>query len=178
VPGGGRFADEIRNAQKDMGFSDKAAHAMAILAMDQLGHVILDRDDRLVPAQSMQDIERALRRGKIPVWLPSSLAIPAPDIRASWDITSDALAAWLAGKLGADALLLVKQTAAFSSGDDAVSLTVRGIVDAGFAAMLPADVDLYLAGPRDAATAVALLASGKLPGTAIDRSGTPARKTG
>ncbi|EHK56745.1 dihydroneopterin aldolase [Allomesorhizobium alhagi] len=178
VPGGGRFADEIRNAQKDMGFSDKAAHAMAILAMDQLGHVILDRDDRLVPAQSMQNIERALRGGKIPVWLPSFLAIPAPDIRASWDITSDALAAWLAGKLGADALLLVKQTAAFSSGDDVASLTVRGIVDAGFAAMLPADVDLYLAGPRDAATAVALLASGKLPGTAIYRSGTPARKTG
>jgi dihydroneopterin aldolase len=178
VPGGGRFADQVRDAQKDMGFSDKAAHAMAILAMDQFGHVILDSDDRLVPVRSMQDIERALGRGKIPVWLPSSLAIPAPDIRASWDITSDALAAWLAGKLGANALLLVKQTAAFSSGDDVASLTSRGIVDAGFAAMLPADVDLHLAGPRDAATAHALLASGKLPGTAIYRSGTPARKTG
>jgi aspartokinase-like uncharacterized kinase len=178
VPGGGRFADEVRNAQKDMGFSDKAAHAMAILAMDQFGHVILDRDDRLVPARSMQDIERALGRGKIPVWLPSSLAIPAPDIRASWDMTSDALAAWLAGKLGADALLLIKQTNAFSSGDDVANLTARGIVDAGFAAMLPADVDFHLAGSHDATTAGAMLSSGKLPGTLISRSGTPARKTG
>ena len=178
VPGGGPFADQVRDAQKRMGFSDKAAHAMAILAMDQFGHVILDRDDRLAPARSLNELERALRGGKIPVWLPSSLAVPAPDIRASWDITSDALAAWLAGKLGADALLLVKQTQAFSSGDDVASLTERGVVDAGFAAMLPADIGLHLAGPRDAATAHAQLASGKLPGTAICRSGMPARKTG
>jgi hypothetical protein len=123
-------------------------------------------------------MERALGCGKIPVWLPSSVAIPASDIRASWDITSDALAAWLSGKLGADALLLVKQTGAFSSGDDVDCLTARGIVDAGFAAMLPADVDFHLAGPRDAATAHAQFASGKLPGTPIHRSATSARKAG
>ncbi|NGO50321.1 dihydroneopterin aldolase [Allomesorhizobium camelthorni] len=178
VPGGGRFANEVRDAQKSMGFSDKAAHAMAILAMDQFGHVILDRDDRLAPARSLQDMERALRGRKIPVWLPSSLAIPAPDIRASWDMTSDALAAWLAGKLGAHALLLVKQTAAFSSGDDVASLTARGIVDAGFAAMLPAGVDFHLAGPHDATIAGAMLSSGKLPGTLISRSVAAVRKTG
>jgi dihydroneopterin aldolase len=178
VPGGGRFADQVRDAQKSMGFSDKAAHAMAILAMDQFGHVILDRHDRFVPAQSLQDMELALRSGKTPVWLPSALAIPAPDIRASWDMTSDALAAWLAGKLGADALLLIKQTQAFSSVDNVASLTARGIIDAGFAAMLPADIDFHLAAPRDAATAHAQFTSGKLPGTAIYRSGTPARKTG
>ncbi|WP_353641187.1 dihydroneopterin aldolase [Mesorhizobium sp. WSM2239] len=178
VPGGGRFANQVRDAQESMGFSDKAAHAMAILAMDQFGHVILDRHDRFVRAQSLQEMELALRGGKIPVWLPSALAIPAPDVRASWDITSDALAAWLAGKLGADALLLVKQTQAFSSADDVASLAARGIVDAGFAEMLPADIDFRLAGPGGAAKAHAQLASGKFPGTAIYRSGTPARKTG
>jgi aspartokinase-like uncharacterized kinase len=178
VPGGGSFADQVRDAQKRMGFSDRAAHAMAILAMDQFGHVILDRDDRLMPARSLQDMDRALRDGKTPVWLPSSLAIPASDIRTSWDITSDSLAAWLAGKLRADALLLVKQTGAFSSADDVASLSARGIVDAGFDAMLPPEVDLYLAGPEDAATVRAALSSGKLPGTRIARSGTPARKAG
>ena len=48
VPGGGPFADQVRQAQKRLGFSDGAAHAMAILAMDQFGHVILDRDERLI----------------------------------------------------------------------------------------------------------------------------------
>ncbi|WP_394893345.1 dihydroneopterin aldolase [Mesorhizobium sp. AaZ16] len=178
VPGGGPFADQVRGVQKRMGFSDKAAHSMAILAMDQFGHVILDRDDRLVPARSLDELERALADGRVPIWLPSSLAIPAQDIPASWDITSDALAAWLAGKLGADALLLVKQTGAFSPADDVASLTARGVVDAGFAAMLPAEVDFHLAGPHDAATAGAMLSSGKLPGTLISRSVASVRKTG
>jgi dihydroneopterin aldolase len=164
VPGGGPFADQVRDAQKRMGFSDKAAHAMAILAMDQFGHVLLDRHERLVPARSLAEIEEASERGRIPVWLPSALATPAPDIPASWDITSDSLAAWLAGRIGVDALLLVKQIDAFGSGDTCASLTDVGIVDTAFASMLPAGVDFHLAGPRDAATASAALSAGRLPG--------------
>ena len=30
VPGGGSFADQVRQSQQRMGFSDEAAHAMAI----------------------------------------------------------------------------------------------------------------------------------------------------
>jgi len=176
VPGGGPFANQVRDAQKCMGFSDAAAHAMAILAMDQFGYVILDRHDRLAPALSLEHIERALEDGKIPVWLPSALAIPAPDIRASWDITSDALAAWLAGKLGAEALLLIKQSRAFSDRDGIDSLTARGIVDAGFAAMLPEGIDFWLADPQDAAGAAAKLSSGRLPGTRMLRAGAPLEK--
>ncbi|MHA6641245.1 amino acid kinase family protein [Mesorhizobium sp. A623] len=164
VPGGGPFADQVRDAQKRMGFSDKAAHAMAILAMEQLGHVLLDRHERLVPAQSMAEIEQALERKTIPVWLPSSMALSAADIPASWDITSDSLAAWLAGKIGAETLLLVKQSNAFTEHDTIDRLAANGIVDACFAAMLPAGVDFYLAGPRDAATASTRLGAGRLPG--------------
>jgi len=178
VPGGGPFADQVRDAQKRMHFSDGAAHAMAILAMDQFGYVILDRHERLVPARSLEEIEQAVDAGKIPVWLPSELAIFVPDIQASWDITSDSLAAWLAGKLAADALLLIKQTGAFAGHDGIDSLTAKGIVDAGFAGMLPAGIDLHLAGPEDAATAGAMLSSGRLPGTRIAHSVTSARKAG
>ena len=171
VPGGGPFADQVRDAQKRMGFSDTAAHAMAILAMDQFGHVILDRHERLAPARSLEEIEQRVGRpGKSLSGCRPRWPFSAPDIPASWDITSDSLAAWLAGKLGADALLLIKQTGAFSDHDDVAGLTARGIVDAGFAAMLPADVDLHLAGPEDAATAGQMLSSGRLPGTRITRS--------
>ncbi len=178
VPGGGPFADQVRQAQARMGFSDAAAHAMAILAMDQFGHVIVDRHERLVPAYSLQDMERTLVEGKIPVWIPYRLSVTAPDIRASWDITSDSLAAWLAGKLGADALLLIKQTGAFSSADTVDGLAAASVVDSGFAAMLPHGVDFRLAGPDDAAGAGVLLASGKLPGIRIAAPIRPARKAG
>ncbi|TJW10948.1 MAG: hypothetical protein E5W82_18800 [Mesorhizobium sp.] len=178
VPGGGLFADQVRKTQARMDFSDTAAHSMAILAMEQFGHIILDQDERLAPARSLEEMVRTLDEGRIPVWLPSSLALPAPDIPASWDITSDSLAAWLAGKLGTDALLLIKQSSAFSDSDTIDSLTARGIVDAGFAAMLPGGIDFHLAGPKDAAGAGALLASGKLPGVGIAASARPAKKAG
>ncbi|PAQ04929.1 (5-formylfuran-3-yl)methyl phosphate synthase [Mesorhizobium temperatum] len=178
VPGGGLFADQVRATQFSMDFSDTAAHAMAILAMEQFAQVILDRDERLAPARSLDEMLRALDAGKVPVWLPSSMALSAPDIPASWDITSDSLAAWLAGKLGANALLLVKQTGAFFGSDTIDSLAVRGIVDAGFAAMLPDGVDFHLAGPKNAAEAGVLLASGNVPGIRIAAPIRSARKAG
>jgi aspartokinase-like uncharacterized kinase len=178
VPGGGPFANLVRDAQKRMGFSDAAAHAMAILAMDQFGHVILDRQERFVATRLPGEMERVLKEGKIPVWLPSALTLSAAEIPASWDITSDSLAAWLAEKINAEALLLIKQSSAFSERDGIDDLTAKGIVDAGFAEMLPDGVDFYLAGPQDAAMASAILSAGKLPGirmrlgeAALERAG-------
>lgn len=177
VPGGGPFARQVRGAQKSMGFSDTAAHAMAILAMDQFGHVVVDSHERFSAARSVEEIKQASSVGKIPVWLPSALAIPARDIPASWEITSDSLAAWLAGKLGAQALLLVKQSGAFGRDDGVAELMARGIVDRYFAAMLPAGISLCVAGPQDAATAAATLSSGRIPGIRIV-DGYPMSKAG
>jgi 5-(aminomethyl)-3-furanmethanol phosphate kinase len=173
VPGGGTFADQVRDEQSRLGFSDAAAHAMAILAMDQFGHVILDRHERFSAARSPEEIQQALADGKIPVWLPSAMAIPASDIPTSWDVTSDSLAAWLAGELSAEALLLVKQSRAFTKDDRVADLTARGIVDTYFAAMLPAGVDLFIAGPQHADVAAAMLAAGTLPGVNIASRTTP-----
>lgn len=178
VPGGGPFADQVRDAQKRMEFSDKAAHAMAILAMEQFGHVILDGQERLVPALSSEEMKWALLDGKIPVWLPSTMALAAPYIPASWDITSDSLAAWLAGELEAKALLLIKQSSAFSERDDVDSLMAKGIVDAAFDTMLPVGIDLFVAGPQEAATAGVTLAAGRLPGVQILPVVAPRRKAG
>lgn len=177
VPGGGPFADIVREAQRDMGFSDAAAHRMAILAMEQFGQIILDRHPRFVPARGVGDIEAALVTRRIPVWMPSELALSAPEISQSWEVTSDSLAAWLAGRLGAWTLLLIKQTDDFSADDDVATLSARGVVDAALPLMLPEKVALRLAGPRDAATAQSDFASGKLPGTLVALASGPLRRT-
>ncbi|TIX76455.1 MAG: dihydroneopterin aldolase, partial [Mesorhizobium sp.] len=69
-------------------------------------------------------------------------------------------------------------TGAFCGSDAIDSLAARGIVDAGFAAMLPDGVDVHLAGPKDAADAAALLAAGSLPGIRIAAPIRSARKAG
>jgi 5-(aminomethyl)-3-furanmethanol phosphate kinase len=163
VPGGGPFANRVREAQREMGFSNQAAHFMAILAMDQMGLALVEMDVRLTAVRTLEEVDSALGAGKLPVWLPYQLCSTAPDIPQSWDMTSDSLAAWIAGRLGAKALLLIKQTEAFESAEDIEALVASEIVDPLLPVVM-AESALYLAGPGSLATASECLAAGDLPG--------------
>ncbi len=167
VPGGGPFADTVREAQVRIGFSDAAAHKMALLATDQFGLALADLSEKFVPARTFQEIADVLTENRLPVWLPASMSIDALDIPVSWDLTSDSLAAWLARKLDADALLLIKQTRDFSADDDLSTLAGRNVIDACFSSMHAEGIDFYLAGPEDAPSARSMLANGELPGIRI-----------
>ena len=101
VPGGGRFADAVREADSRFGLSDETAHRMAILGMEQFGHLLGD----LIPgAEFCTDLER-IATDRTSVLLPAGLPL---DLPASWDVTSDSIAAWVARKAGAGRLVLVK----------------------------------------------------------------------
>lgn len=108
VPGGGPFADAVRVAQQQTGFDDVTAHRMALLAMEQFAHMLANLNADFIPTKVQADIESVLKLNKIPVWLPAEMALAADDIPASWDMTSDSLAAWLATQIGATKLFLVK----------------------------------------------------------------------
>jgi dihydroneopterin aldolase len=137
VPGGGAFADQVRVLQRRWDLSDAVAHRMAILAMEQYGLALAARTRGLVPCASMAAIERAFERGLVPVWQPLAMVDRATDIARSWRVTSDTLAAWLAGRLGARVLVLVK-SCPIERADSAaaVELARRGIVDAALPAQL------------------------------------------
>ena len=108
VPGGGPFADAIRDVDRRLGLSDDAAHWMAVLAMDQYAHLIASRlpNAKLVigPAQ----IAAALEDGRIPVLAPYQWMREADPLPHSWDVTSDSISAWVADQVGAARLVLVK----------------------------------------------------------------------
>ncbi|GLK75938.1 hypothetical protein GCM10008171_11920 [Methylopila jiangsuensis] len=111
VPGGGPFADAVRALQPTLGFDDRAAHEMAILAMAQgaaLIHRLRPDFDRVA---SMGEIERARDAGRAALWRPVPLALEA-DVPASWDVTSDSLALWLARAVGAARIVFVKSAPA------------------------------------------------------------------
>ncbi|WP_137391793.1 dihydroneopterin aldolase [Rhodoligotrophos defluvii] len=135
VPGGGPFADAVRQAQSAMGFSDGAAHHMALLAMEQFGLALCNLDNRVVPARNRHDFHGALAAGQIPVWLPTEMALADPAIEMSWRVTSDSLAVWLAAQLPAGEVVLLKQKAA-PPGQDAAALAASGLVDAALPDML------------------------------------------
>jgi dihydroneopterin aldolase len=150
VPGGGPFADAVRAAQLRMGFDDAAAHHMAMLGMEQFGRALASFDGRLVVGDTMAALRRALAAGKVAVWLPARMAMKAADIPVSWQVTSDSLAAWLAGKLGAARLLLLKQVELSRRPVAVDELAEKGIVDPAFPEFLKASgAAAFILGPLD-----------------------------
>lgn len=132
VPGGGIFADAVREAQLLTGVGDKVAHHMAVQAMDQYGVLMAGLNRRLATAASELEIaERGWQHRGI-VWLPSKMVCADEEIPASWDVTSDSLAAWLAGTLGAEHLLLVKSLRPQLSRNTFEALMEDEVVDARF----------------------------------------------
>lgn len=111
VPGGGPWADEVRKAQKREGFDDPVAHRKALRAMEQYGRVLVATRPGFVAADSTAAIRESLENGQVPVWMPYEMVVADPSIPENWDVTSDSLAAWLAGKLNASTLVLVKSFA-------------------------------------------------------------------
>jgi len=170
VPGGGPFADTVRETQPVLGFSEHAAHEMAMLAMEQFGCILIDRAARLEAARTVQDIRAVLDSNRIPVWFPAKMTLNEPAIPASWDVTSDSLAAWLSTKLSANALLLIKQTDDFGSLDNPEALSARGIVDSAFPDLIGDVPALHLAGPRHLPSAAESFAQGGLPGEKMSRT--------
>jgi (4-(4-[2-(gamma-L-glutamylamino)ethyl]phenoxymethyl)furan-2-yl)methanamine synthase len=130
VPGGGPFADAVRLADERFGPGDSAAHWMAVLAMDQHAHLIAARLNGGVIVGSATEATAAVGAGSIPVLAPYRWLRDADPLPHSWDVTSDSIAAWVAGVLGARRLVLVKPPGA--SGD--------GAVDPYFARVLPAHI--------------------------------------
>ncbi len=133
VPGGGMFAEGVRNAQHAIGFSEELAHHLAVEAMASFGKVLAERDERLVLFDDLGSFEAVRRSGAVPVWDPVPMIDVAPEIPKSWDVTSDSLAAYLAIKLNADGLVLIKSVDV-EHGANVMDLARNGVVDPLFPA--------------------------------------------
>jgi dihydroneopterin aldolase len=165
VPGGGPFADAVRSAQPAMRYDEKTAHAMAVLAMEQYALALASREPALALAASLNAIEAAHVERRVALWRAGAMVADAKDIAPAWDVTSDSLAAWLAKKTGARALLLIKSVDV-SDGAPLSEIIRKGVVDPA----LPDYLDgtpLFIAGPSSLPRAAARLADGAPPGAAI-----------
>jgi aspartokinase-like uncharacterized kinase len=168
VPGGAGFADAVREADRRFGLRAATSHRMAVLGMEQCGWLLSE----LIPrAVRCADLARAreLAGGQTAVLLPAGLPLDA--LPASWQVTSDSIAAWVAGQAGADRLVLVKEVDGLfaewpRSGDPLPRLTV-----AELAALRPRGVDAYLPTVLEDATFETWVISGRDPQRVADLLG-------
>jgi aspartokinase-like uncharacterized kinase len=179
VPGGAEFADAVRAHDQRFGLRPRTSHRMAILAMDQFGWALAD----LIPGAARCVELGPLSDGVVSVLLPAALLAERDPLPESWAVTSDSIAAWVAGAVGASRLVLVKPVAGLyrtwpPSGEPIARLTVdelAALQPAGVDAHLPgvlrtAGVETWVIGGRDPARLAELLETGHTAGTLVTRS--------
>jgi len=115
VPGGGVFANDVRG----LGIDGTAAHWMAVAAMDQYGW-FLSRFG--VFADDMCSMPETGAR----IFLPYRVVREADPLPHSWDVTSDAISAWVAGRLGCP-LVLLKSVDGVMSGEELLDEMPEGM---------------------------------------------------
>ena len=132
VPGGGGFADQARTVQAWWSFDDLAAHNMAVLGMAQGALLMQALAPALQLAANEAQLRQLIQRGQTALWLPLDLMRQAPDELTHWGVTSDSLALWLAQRLHAERLLVVKSSP-IEAAASLAQLTAAGVLDAEFA---------------------------------------------
>lgn len=138
VPGGAVFADTIRMFQATTGISDKAAHWMAVLAMEQYAYFLADRtgapcsDDpgSGQPGATVLLPYRLLRR------IDSGL-------EHAWDVTSDTISAWVARRSGRRLIKVTDVDGIYKEGDLVPRINAADLVD-GEATCVDRGLPLFL----------------------------------
>jgi aspartokinase-like uncharacterized kinase len=149
VPGGGAFADKVRDLQNAIRFDDASAHRLAMLGMHQMAEIYFTMQERLAPADSLEGFARVAAAGLVPVWLPLQMCQHDGDIPQDWTITSDGLAARLAERLSGAPLVLLKSLPVDGAAT-AEDLARDGIIDKAFPAIAKrSGIRWRILGPAD-----------------------------
>ena len=148
VPGGGEFADVVRTVDSRFGLSKGVVHRMAVLGMDQYGLLLSELVPRCRVAFSLGVIDCLSGGGRVVVLLPSRLVFRARSLVASWDVTSDSVAAYVGGRLGVSRLVLVTDVDGVFTGDPKVAAGAELVREVSASGLLElgsrTSVDRYL----------------------------------
>ena len=136
VPGGGAAADIIRDLDQKLGLSPKKAHRDAIAAMSYNAALLCRLNKSLRLVRNYHEAQHVWSEGHSAVLDADSFLFGQPDntgdsLPASWDITSDSIAAWTARHWQADRIILAKSCDAPETNLSA--LCQLGMIDRAFA---------------------------------------------
>jgi aspartokinase-like uncharacterized kinase len=173
VPGGAGFADAVRDADRRFGLGAASAHRMAILGMEQFGWLLSELIPNAARCAALADVhEHAGRRAT--VLLPAGVSVD--DLPASWHVTSDSIAAWMAVQVGAGRLVLVKALDRLCAGGeplprlsvaDLARLRPEGVDEHLPSVLEHAPFETWVISGRDPARIAELLERGTTAGTRI-----------
>jgi len=136
VAGGGPFADLIRTMDQTHDLGDQKAHRLAIRSLDLTAELLAALLPGFAVVHRPEDLWACRNLGQVPILAPrrflEEIDDRGPDpLAASWDVTSDSIAARIAVLLGARRLILLKSVG-LSADIDRGEAARLGLVDAMF----------------------------------------------
>lgn len=138
IAGGGRIVDEIRRLDQVHRFGEVESHWLAIDALALTSRIL----GRLLPDARVIDDDAEIRtcwdEGAWPILSPGRTlrkldSCSGSGLPATWDVTSDSIAAWIAEHLAADRLILIKSRR-IPPGSSRTQAVAAGFVDPIFTA--------------------------------------------
>lgn len=173
VPGGGPFADEVRRADRRFPLGDSAAHWMAVLAMDQYAHLLARLAGSAQPVQAPREVAG----GRLNVLAPFRWLRARDPLPHTWRVTSDSIAAWVAGEVRAGMLVLLKDVDGVFERDRRSGAPrlrrrvarerVRGVVDPCFRLALAPGMRCWIVNGTRPARVRRLIETGSTYGTEV-----------
>ena len=136
VVGGGGAADWVRGLDRDHGLGEGRSHELALRALDLTAHALAAVVPGLDVVERVGDFAACWASGRVPVLAPRGFLdederTAADPLPRSWDVTTDAISARLAVRLGAGELALLK-SAPLPPGADRAEAARLGLVDPAF----------------------------------------------
>lgn len=115
IAGGGGAADFLRALDSTHRIGEKRSHGLALMALDLTAHALAAVVPGLAVVGHPEGLSGAVERGQTPVlaprWFVENIdGRSAEPLKESWEVTSDSIAARVAGFLGAAELVLLKST--------------------------------------------------------------------
>ena len=117
VPGGGKFADAVRELDQRYALSADISHRMAILGMDQFGLFLSQLIPNSCATYLLSDVIQLSDTKVVPIFLPSRLMFQENSLEPSWNVTSDSIAAYVASRLKPDKVILTTDVDGIFTGD-------------------------------------------------------------
>ena len=132
IAGGGPAADLVRGLDRDHHLSEESAHHLAIQGMDFTARCLAAILPGSVAVDRLEERFPVWNSGRIPVLVPSGIVQEIEQsgthaLTQNWDTTSDSIAAWIAGHLGAKSLVLLKSASLPIGADRQVAAQLKRV---------------------------------------------------
>ncbi|ABR56960.1 [5-(aminomethyl)furan-3-yl]methyl phosphate kinase [Methanococcus aeolicus] len=105
VPGGGQFANVVRELHEKTELNEDGAHMLATKSTDLIG-LYFSEISGITAVDNLYDAKKILNKENIVIILPSKIVLATEELPHSWELTSDSISAYIAKCLDIHSIII------------------------------------------------------------------------